>query len=643
MTKAPLPDNETARLKALNDFKILDTESESAFDDITRLAASICETPIAIVSLVDVNRQWFKSKVGLEMTQSRDVSFYAQAILQPDVFLVAATLADQRLVTSDPNIRFYAGVLLVTSENQALGTLNVIDRVPRKLNSLQIQALYVLSRQIVNQTELRREVAKLEPTAIKRQQSKKEHRQFLKKIAMALGLASAILVTVALSYRSLTSLVQPADWHQDYNDIDKAVIAIHRYTTTGEASYLEPDYDATDEIELEIAQLQQVLADKPDQQRHLATLVSLINRKFAEIKQRINPRQTKGFEIGLQALLIQNKKKLTDDVEARLREIEAAENRLLIKQSKAAKKDARNTIFAFASGIILNFLILFVYYLIHQKIAKRQLIESLEERDLTFTILDTIASLVVVLDSQGKIVRFNRACEQTTGYGFDEVRGKYFWELFLPEEVEVVKAAFLKLRAGHPNQHQNYWITQDGDRRLIAWSNTVLRGKARVAEYIISSGIDITEFKRVESALRKSEEQYRDLLENASEQQANEQLSCWVDELEQRNHEITLLNKLSDVLQACFTIEEAYTAIAQLLQPLFPESVGGLFLINAAKNLVEAVAIWGATPLNSEQLFAPHDCWALRGVERILWHTQTTVCYATIYTMHCQLNLSVSR
>lgn len=526
--KAPLPDNETARLKALNDCKILDTEPESAFDDITRLAASICETPIAIVSLVDVNRQWFKSKVGLEMTQlSRDISFCAHAILQPDVFIVADTLADQRfatnpLVTSDPNIRFYAGVPLITSENQALGTLNVIDRVPRKLNPQQIQALWSLSRQIVNQMELRRKVAKLEHTPIKRQQTKKELRQFLK-IAIGLGLALAILVTVALSYRSLTSLLQPANWHQDYKVIE-----------------------------------------------------------------------------------------LKDIREARLREIEAAENRLLIKQSKAAKIDARNTIFAFASGIILSFLILFVYYLIDHKIAKRQLIES-PQRDFTFAILDTIAFLVVVLDSQGKIVRFNRACEQTTGYGFDEVRSKYFWELFLPEEVEVVKAAFLKLRVGHPNQHQNYWSTRDGDRRLIAWSNTALRGEASVAEYIISSGMDITELKRVESELRKSEEQYRDLLENTSDQQANEQrFSCWVDELEQRNHEITLLNKLSDVLQACFTIEEAYTVIPQLLQPLFPESVGGLFLINTSKNLVEAVAIWGSTPLNSEQLFAPHDCWALR-------------------------------
>lgn len=201
--KAPLPDNETARLKALNDCKILDTEPESAFDDITRLAASICETPIAIVSLVDVNRQWFKSKVGLEMTQlSRDISFCAHAILQPDVFIVADTLTDQRfatnpLVTSDPNIRFYAGVPLITSENQALGTLNVIDRVPRKLNPQQIQALWSLSRQIVNQMELRRKVAKLEHTPIKRQQTKKELRQFLK-IAMGLGLALAILVTVAL-------------------------------------------------------------------------------------------------------------------------------------------------------------------------------------------------------------------------------------------------------------------------------------------------------------------------------------------------------------------------------------------------------------------------------------------------------------
>ncbi len=165
--KAPLPDNEAQRLKALCKYKILDTASEQAFDDITRLAAQICGTPISLVSLIEAERQWFKSKVGLEATDtSRDISFCAHAILQPDILIVSDTLADKRfatnpLVTSAPQIRFYAGVPLLSSEGYALGTLCVIDYVPRKLSQEQVEGLRVLSRQVSAQFELRRNLVNL--------------------------------------------------------------------------------------------------------------------------------------------------------------------------------------------------------------------------------------------------------------------------------------------------------------------------------------------------------------------------------------------------------------------------------------------------------------------------------------------------
>ena len=162
MNIAALPPNEADRLEALRRYNILDTEAEQAFDDLTTLAAQICQAPIALISLVDENRQWFKSKCGLDAGEtSRDLAFCAHAILQPDdLLIVPNTLEDERfadnpLVTHGPCIRFYAGAPLISPSNHALGTICVIDRQPRILDSKQKNALRALARQVVSQLELR--------------------------------------------------------------------------------------------------------------------------------------------------------------------------------------------------------------------------------------------------------------------------------------------------------------------------------------------------------------------------------------------------------------------------------------------------------------------------------------------------------
>jgi GAF domain-containing protein len=156
------PENEKKRLKVLWQYEVLDTVPEAVFDDLTELAAGICEAPIALISLVDEKRQWFKSKFGTTVSEtSRDISFCSHAIQQPDLFIVPDATKDSRfaqnpLVVSDPKIRFYAGAPLITPDGYALGTLCVIDKVPRDLRSEQKQALRTLARHIVTQLELRR-------------------------------------------------------------------------------------------------------------------------------------------------------------------------------------------------------------------------------------------------------------------------------------------------------------------------------------------------------------------------------------------------------------------------------------------------------------------------------------------------------
>src|SRR3989440_12486553 len=158
----PIPLNEVKRLKVLWQYDVLDTVPEEVFDDLTELAARICESPIAMITLVDEKRQWFKSKVGVTLNEtSRDISFCAHAIAQADLFIVPDATKDERfanspLVVSDPKIRFYAGAPLITPDGYALGTLCVIDKVPREPGPDQQQALRILARHVVSQLDLRR-------------------------------------------------------------------------------------------------------------------------------------------------------------------------------------------------------------------------------------------------------------------------------------------------------------------------------------------------------------------------------------------------------------------------------------------------------------------------------------------------------
>jgi PAS domain S-box-containing protein len=160
-----------------------------------------------------------------------------------------------------------------------------------------------------------------------------------------------------------------------------------------------------------------------------------------------------------------------------------------------------------------------LYQQSRDRVLERQRAESTltQERNLVSAILNVAGALIVVLDKEGRIIRFNKACEQITGYSFDEVFGRCFWDfLLLPEEAESVKGVWGQLLAGEfPNQYENYWVTKTGSRRLIAWSNTALTDAGGNVEYTVSTGIDISDRRYAETALVRSETAYATLADSA--------------------------------------------------------------------------------------------------------------------------------
>ena len=163
MLQAPIPSNDAARLQELRSYGVLDSPDEQAFDDIGALVRDIAGTPIGIISLVDENRQWFKSCIGLDAKETpRNISFCGHTILQRTPLLINDALDDPRfcdnpLVIQEPHIRFYAGFPLISSNGLALGSLCAVDQQPRQLHDSQIQALERLARLAVRQMELKRQ------------------------------------------------------------------------------------------------------------------------------------------------------------------------------------------------------------------------------------------------------------------------------------------------------------------------------------------------------------------------------------------------------------------------------------------------------------------------------------------------------
>ena len=247
--------SEAARLAALRRYRILDTGPERAFDDLTLLASHICGTPIALMTLVDADRQWFKSKIGVTISEtSRSVAFCARAIEATSIMVVPDALGDVRfrdnpLVAGELGFRFYAGAPLVTPDGHALGTLCVVDRVPRTLTPDQLEALDALRRQAQAQLELRLHIGELKEALSERDTAVQEQKHLVSELQAALDGVNKLGALMPFCSACQFNMTIPAD--------PRAIPTI----TDGVMHMLKgKNWDDTKVMEVELA-LQEALAN----------------------------------------------------------------------------------------------------------------------------------------------------------------------------------------------------------------------------------------------------------------------------------------------------------------------------------------------------------------------------------------------
>ena len=210
-------DGEAKRLAALRRYRILDTDPEQAFDDLALLASQICGTPMALITLVDADRQWFKARVGISVSEtSRSISFCAHAIRQNGLFVVPDAredleFRDNPLVTGDPHIRFYAGAPLVTHDGHALGTLCIVDQVPRTLTPQQKEALQALKRQAEAQIELRGSLIELKSALAERDRAEEAQERLIAQLRSALANLSKLSALIPYCSACQFNMTVPAD------------------------------------------------------------------------------------------------------------------------------------------------------------------------------------------------------------------------------------------------------------------------------------------------------------------------------------------------------------------------------------------------------------------------------------------------
>ena len=458
---AATPSDETARLRALFRYRILDTPPDQVFDDLAKLTAFICGTSVAVIGFVDRDRQWFKAKVGLDAAEiKRSLAVCSQTILGTDLFAVPDARADRRfssnpLVVGQPYIRFYGGVPILTDDGYAIGTLAVMDPTPRTLTVEQRMALRTLATQVMTLLKVRM-----------------PHE--------ASGRAESARMSGG------------ADMRSEQAGADAGV-----------------DDPSLQEIHLALSHAMPGISRLDDQGRYVA-----VNDIYAH---------TLGYE---PQELIGHVWEPTVHPDDRPAVIQSYERMKALGRDEFEARAVRKDGSLFYKQVLMVQILdrdgrfmghhCFMRDITERKAAEEALRES--ERRLK-ELLETVRLMAVINDLEGQVLYCNPYFLAVTGYENAEVLGCDYIDTFIPGEWRsLLRTTFLSAmkHAAFPRQFENEVITRAGVRRLISWTNTPLRSAGGQVIGMASLGVDITERKQAEGALRASEERFRAAYHNAS-------------------------------------------------------------------------------------------------------------------------------
>ncbi|MDE2143663.1 MAG: CHASE3 domain-containing protein, partial [Elusimicrobia bacterium] len=461
MIPAPLPSDESERLSTLRSLGLLDTPAEERFDRIVRLAQNLFDVPIALISLVDADRQWFKAKRGLEADQTpRDVSFCAHAILGTETMEVPDATQDERfwdnpLVTGAPDLRFYAGAPLSAPNGTKIGTLCLIDRKPRKLTESQQQILRDLAE--LAESEISATVPPPAQRDAEVRESERRGAAMDRKISAGFVAALAVmLLAAALSYRGVHRLLDSsgliAHTHEVLQnlagvrlDLRNEQSSARAFVITGNASYLKSFAEAGKEKAAHLAELRTLVADNPEQLRRLDEVERASAIRDAAAARTVVLRRSEGFQAAAARISSGEPQKKMAAVDAAILEMSAAERGLLAERIARAQSEARLLILTASFARIVGALVVFLAFLSFRsyRAARRRIeIELTKGRDAALrdatarrqaqeetkrlserlrTVLDQMDSGVILVDAGRNISIFNLGAERIHGAWRDEV------------------------------------------------------------------------------------------------------------------------------------------------------------------------------------------------------------------------------